>query len=229
MVIDFLSRGAFTRLIDGLDDLDERALRGVISRHIALLGAITAVYVTPYGILALAPQPGPVIGLVFCAGAMVVCSSLHVMTRTMIFYTAAAVLFSFIANVAALADGWTGAAAVMLAGIVCFNALITARAGAASFSELIAARLRAEESTETLERRVEERTAELAIASQRAQAANHAKTQFLANMSHELRTPLNAIIGYSEIVEEDIENGQTATSADDLGRIRGAASADSDQ
>jgi len=38
-----------------------------------------------------------------------------------------------------------------------------------------------------------------------AEAANRAKSCFLANMSHELRTPLNAIIGYSEIIQEDIE------------------------
>ncbi|MGA7932446.1 MAG: response regulator [Kovacikia sp.] len=38
-----------------------------------------------------------------------------------------------------------------------------------------------------------------------AESANRAKSVFLANMSHELRTPLNAIIGYSEILQEDIQ------------------------
>ncbi len=74
-----------------------------------------------------------------------------------------------------------------------------------------------------MERRIEQRTAELNIATKRAQAANKAKSMFLANMSHELRTPLNAVIGYSEIIEEDLESGQTESSASDLAKIRGSA------
>ncbi|MBO5209753.1 MAG: response regulator [Lachnospiraceae bacterium] len=40
---------------------------------------------------------------------------------------------------------------------------------------------------------------------QKAEAANHAKSDFLANMSHEIRTPMNAILGMCELVlNEDL-------------------------
>jgi PAS domain S-box-containing protein len=58
-----------------------------------------------------------------------------------------------------------------------------------------------------LEKRVEERTAELKEinaqlkkAMEAADASGRAKSEFLANMSHEIRTPMNAIIGMCDLV-----------------------------
>lgn len=60
------------------------------------------------------------------------------------------------------------------------------------------------------------------IARQAADEANKAKSAFLANMSHELRTPLNAIIGYSEMLEEEVEDLGVSELAPDLRKIRTA-------
>jgi len=56
---------------------------------------------------------------------------------------------------------------------------------------------------ELRQRQLEERSGELEVAKNAAEAANRAKSTFLANMTHELRTPLNAIIGYSELLQEE--------------------------
>jgi signal transduction histidine kinase len=55
------------------------------------------------------------------------------------------------------------------------------------------------------------------------ETASRHKSEFVANMSHELRTPLNAIIGYSEMLQEDVEDlGEMGLLAD-LGKINAAA------
>ncbi|MCH8923830.1 MAG: HAMP domain-containing protein, partial [Planctomycetes bacterium] len=80
-----------------------------------------------------------------------------------------------------------------------------------------------------LERRVEERTAELqstnemlAVARDAALEASRAKDTFLSNMSHELRNPLNAIIGFSEMLCEDAEDEGQAELVSDLRKIHSA-------
>ncbi len=74
----------------------------------------------------------------------------------------------------------------------------------------ITERKRVEDKTSNSNARLERKTHELeetmeylAHARDRAEAADHAKSEFLAMMSHELRTPLNAVIGFSEIMKTE--------------------------
>ncbi|MBL8307474.1 MAG: PAS domain-containing protein [Rubrivivax sp.] len=61
---------------------------------------------------------------------------------------------------------------------------------------------------------------ELALARDRAEAANRAKSAFLANMSHEIRTPMNAIIGLAHLMSRETRDAQQR---ERLGKIEAAA------
>jgi signal transduction histidine kinase/ActR/RegA family two-component response regulator len=85
------------------------------------------------------------------------------------------------------------------------------------------ARLLAENEAQRVTIRERERAAEaFREAKEAAESASRSKSTFLANMSHELRTPLTGIIGYSELLQKDVERSGQVELLPDLFRIHKA-------
>jgi signal transduction histidine kinase/CheY-like chemotaxis protein len=102
------------------------------------------------------------------------------------------------------------------------NQMAIAIANAMSFEKI-------EQLNVGLEAKVRERTNELQQQQGRLEQVNKElvkatrhKSEFLANMSHELRTPLNAVIGYSELLQEEMEEQNHAEYVPDLRKINSA-------
>ncbi|HET6628288.1 MAG TPA: response regulator [Woeseiaceae bacterium] len=102
------------------------------------------------------------------------------------------------------------------------NQMAIAIANALSFEKI-------EQLNISLEGKVRERTEELEQQHVRLEQVNKElikatrhKSEFLANMSHELRTPLNAVIGYSELLQEEMEEQNHEEYVPDLHKINSA-------
>jgi len=70
-----------------------------------------------------------------------------------------------------------------------------------------------------LERRVNERTAELLRANVELQQSARLKDEFLATMSHELRTPLTGVLGAADVLGEEVHGPLNARQHEDVRMI----------
>lgn len=62
------------------------------------------------------------------------------------------------------------------------------------------------EKRKRIELKLKDMNKKLIEATSEAKSANKAKSDFLSNMSHEIRTPMNSILGFTELLNEQIED-----------------------
>jgi signal transduction histidine kinase len=107
---------------------------------------------------------------------------------------------------------------------VSLHAIMTSDGNSLGYIQDITERKRAEQELlkhrENLEAMIVERTAELVVAKERAEAADHVKSVFLATMSHELRTPLNSIIGFTGLLQQELTGPLNEEQKKQLGMVR---------
>jgi signal transduction histidine kinase len=84
--------------------------------------------------------------------------------------------------------------------IVALGFLSRAQLDTAVTEQILSLRNALEDANRHLEKRVEQRTAELQLALAKLAELNQIKTNFISNVSHELRTPLTHIKGYVELM-----------------------------
>lgn len=200
--------------------LSEAGQRKFAVRMLIHSSVLTILHTSPNMMLAFAPMPGPALGYAFTFLSLIMLLYQRHSGRTMTSLNSPIIIACLIAN-AFTFEGWVRIGMIIAA--VVLTTIGSSRASAIQADELIDRQLDTQNFALQLEQRVKERTAELKEAVIEAETATKAKSLFLANMSHELRTPLNAIIGYTEIVEEDLEAGDLKESPEHLSRVKNSA------
>ena len=104
-------------------------------------------------------------------------------------------------------DGWVSESQIISRAFITFIIALMLAAGFWQFTER-----RRREALHALE---------LEASAKEARAANEAKTRFLFNMSHDIRTPMNAIIGFSDLLEKNLNDKEKAQNY--IGKIKSSS------
>ena len=104
-------------------------------------------------------------------------------------------------------DGWVSESQIISRAFIAFIIALMLAAGFWQFTER-----RRREALHALE---------LEASAKEARAANEAKTRFLFNMSHDIRTPMNAIIGFSDLLEKNLNDKEKAQNY--IGKIKSSS------
>ncbi len=113
---------------------------------------------------------------------------------------------------------------IKITGLVVGGLLVLSLGGGALLKSQVNARTRElKEMNREMEARIQQRTAELAQAMEKAQEADRLKSAFLATMSHELRTPLNSIIGFTGILLQGLAGPLNDEQRKQLGIVQNSA------
>src|SRR6185503_986321 len=104
IAIDLWLRRLIAKLSDASLAETKRAARAAIGAAVL----VVSLYALPNLLLAFAPMPGPVIGLMFCMTAFTLIASQHLLSRHMVLFTCPLMAAALIANASALAPGWLG-------------------------------------------------------------------------------------------------------------------------
>ena len=197
---DFYTTRALHKKLIVLSDADAQRARAERADLIRIVAIGSALYCVPFAMLAFAPQPGPVLGIIFASGAVALIIAHHILTPTMSLWTLPTPTLAIALGSITLAPGWLGIGCAALALMGGANAFILTIASWRSSQALISAQLDAECTAETLEERVSARTAELEVATSQAEAASKLTIQLTGGVAHDFNNALAAITSSTEIL-----------------------------
>lgn len=183
-ITHFINKPASPDDIKTIHIIHQNGLAGIIIVWSAFITRVDYVNAGGYSTL--------IISMLLCAGLLVI------NFRLQLVFSAIAVLLIYVDSelFKSLSDMHAVVPGVILIAVVVVLAIVINQININSLLKSFILELE-------LEKKVDERTKQLAEETAKAQQADKMKTVFLANMSHEIRTPLNGILGFSNLLRDE--------------------------